>query len=64
MTNSSDGFQELSELEIDLVSGGEDDKMTSDLKQAGRDFANAIEDTVEYVGGFFAGIGRAFTNGR
>jgi hypothetical protein len=63
MTNSGEGIFELADQHIDLVSGGEGETREQ-AEKLGENVANAIEDAVEYVHGFFVGIGNAFSNGR
>lgn len=53
---------DLSLEEIDMVSGA-DQEAYKTWREIGIDTANAIEDAADYVAGFFAGIGEAFTNG-
>jgi len=49
MTSEIEGIQELGDHYVDLVSGGADDKLSERIRQAGRDFANAIEDGWDWL---------------
>lgn len=53
----------LTDTEIDLVSGGEGEVRQA-AENAGVEFINAVEDAVEYIHGFFVGIGRGISNGK